>query len=102
MVDRRHEFGGDWTERKLAVVTGYLPAYLKVFKAHNFKLAYIDAFAGSGYRSSRRRAAAPLLDALGNEIASRSYDGSARLALQTSGFYRYIFIDRSRQRCAEL
>src|SRR5690348_13935074 len=47
---KAHSFGGDWTSKKLAVVEKYLSAYLDALKNQPFKTAYIDAFAGTGYR----------------------------------------------------
>ena len=42
-------FGGDWTRDKLRMVERYLNAYTTVFKnKDDFRLMYIDAFAGSG------------------------------------------------------
>lgn len=41
-------FGGDWTERKLAIVREYLGRYTLALKDQPFELWYIDAFAGTG------------------------------------------------------
>ena len=43
-------FGGDWTERKLNILAGYLKAYNIALKNQPFIRVYIDAFAGTGYR----------------------------------------------------
>jgi len=42
------EFGGIWTEKKLAIVEDYIAAYIKIMKNQTFNLIYIDAFAGCG------------------------------------------------------
>ena len=42
------EFGSVWTEAKLDAVENYLAFYTTALKKSNFKLCYIDAFAGSG------------------------------------------------------
>jgi len=42
-------FGGDWTQEKLARVGKYLNAYTHILSKKNFRFAYIDAFAGTGY-----------------------------------------------------
>ena len=42
------EFGSGWTEAKLQAVENYLVFYTNALKNRNFKLCYIDAFAGSG------------------------------------------------------
>lgn len=41
-------FGGPWTLLKLEIIEKYLDFYTKALKKQNFKLCYIDAFAGSG------------------------------------------------------
>ncbi|MGI6449092.1 MAG: three-Cys-motif partner protein TcmP [Desulfitobacteriia bacterium] len=41
-------FGGSWTLLKLEILEKYLESYTKALKKQNFKLCYIDAFAGSG------------------------------------------------------
>lgn len=42
------EFGSGWTVVKLEAVENYLASYTTALKNSNFKLCYIDAFAGSG------------------------------------------------------
>jgi len=54
-----HQFGGDWTTRKLEVLAGYRQSYTTALKdkpsaAKPFRKAFIDAFAGTGYRDIRR------------------------------------------------
>lgn len=108
-----HQFGGDWTTRKLGVLAGYLQSYTTALKdkpsaANPFRKAFIDAFAGTGYRDIRREdKAAPTQSLLFPDLAETEpqelLDGSARLALQTEpAFDRYIFIERSPERCAHL
>ena len=103
-----HRFGGDWTSEKLSILDGYLRAYTTALVKQNFKTGYIDAFAGSGYRtpSSEPFEGQTLLfsDAELAEPESRRWlDGSARIALSASPrFDKYIFIERSRRRCEEL
>lgn len=44
-----NEFGGKWTEEKIAVFIKYVRAYLEIMKARSyFRLLYFDGFAGSG------------------------------------------------------
>jgi three-Cys-motif partner protein len=104
-----HRFGGDWTSEKLRILGGYLSAYTTALKKQNFRTAYIDAFAGSGYRTPSDAAAAEeqntlFLDAELTEPESKRWlEGSARIALTTSPrFDKYIFIDRNRKRCSDL
>lgn len=47
MVEQQ-KFGGNWTKEKLDILERYLDAYTTALKKKPFKLAYIDAFAGSG------------------------------------------------------
>jgi three-Cys-motif partner protein len=101
---RNHRFGGDWTTKKLEILRSYLSAYTKVLKNQAFKTAYIDAFAGTGYRVLRRTETEGDLffPDLAEEAPQRLLEGSARMALQVEPrFNRYIFVekdpDRSRQ-----
>jgi three-Cys-motif partner protein len=104
--DGTHRFGGDWTETKLEIISKYLGAYTTALKAQPFRKAYIDAFAGSGYRSIRaddgdegQLAFAELAE----EQPQLLLEGSARRALRTSPrFDKYFFIEQSAERCAQL
>ena len=56
---KAHQFGGSWTQAKLTVLARYLQSYTtalkeKPSKDRPFRKAYIDAFAGTGYREDRR------------------------------------------------
>ena len=106
-------FGGDWTEAKLGVIAKYPRSYTTALKEQPskerpFQKAYIDAFAGTGYREARRDDEGPqTTDLLLPDLAEREpqalLDGSARLALRTEPrFDKYIFIERSAGRCAHL
>jgi three-Cys-motif partner protein len=108
---RAHGFGGDWTSAKLGVLAKYLAAYTTALKdkpsaAHPFRKAYIDAFAGTGYRSMQRDGDAStnlLFPDLADTAPQELLDGSARLALKTQPpFDRYIFIERNAARCTQL
>jgi len=54
-----HQFGGNWTEEKLEKLREYLHAYTTIFKqnirASWYKTIYVDAFAGTGYRTTPRK-----------------------------------------------
>ncbi|MBL9008891.1 MAG: three-Cys-motif partner protein TcmP [Myxococcales bacterium] len=109
-----HAFGGDWTTTKLDVLARYLKSYTKALrdkptKDNPFRKAYIDAFAGTGYRTARREDAQNqsgqflLLPDLAGDEPQGLLDGSARLALKCDPpFDRYIFIERSPERCDQL
>lgn len=101
-----HGFGGEWTTRKLEVLKGYLQGSTRALSNTGFKKGYIDAFAGTGYRSRRREdsdGGSLLLPDLAAEDPQGLLDGSARIALKTEPkFDSYIFIESSGARCAEL
>ncbi len=109
-----HRFGGDWTTAKLDVLAKYLASYTtalknKPSKNQPFRKGYIDAFAGTGYRDARRDDESGnvlqglLLPDLAEQEPQALLDGSARLALKTEPrFDRYVFIERSVERCAQL
>ena len=93
---------------KLSILRGYLNAYTIALKNQPFRKAYIDAFAGSGYRAPRKTSSghedqALLLPEMASGEAESLRSGSARIALETDPpFDRYIFVERSRQRCESL
>lgn len=104
-----HQFGGEWTTRKLEVLAGYLQGYTTALKNQPFRTAFIDAFAGSGYRDAKRdddsgdSAQSLLFPDLAENEPQSLLDGSARLALRTiPRFNRYIFIERHRERSEQL
>lgn len=104
-MSQEHRFGGDWTDEKLQRLEKYLNAYTNALKKQNFKLAYIDAFAGSGYikPQSTDNSEADLFNDL-LESENRQYlEGSVIRALRISPpFDRYIFIEKSLKRVQEL
>ena len=101
---KAHRFGGDWTASKLQVVGEYLKAYTTALKGASFKTAYIDAFAGTGYRTlTETDGVQQLFEPLAEEAPQELLDGSARIALKTEPrFDRYIFVERHRERAREL
>ncbi len=104
---KAHRFGGDWTGTKLAILGDYLRGYTTALKNQRFKTAYIDAFAGTGYRTLRDPSEGPndgmIFPDLAEPDPQSLLDGSARIALKTEPrFDKYIFIERSAERCHEL
>lgn len=107
-----HKFGGDWTDVKLAKLEKYLKAYRTIFsgneKARHFKTWYVDAFAGTGSRTTadvpRNRNALLFADDVYEDSEIKGYrDGSAKIALGLSDpFHNYLFIEKSRSRVGEL
>ncbi len=92
-----HHFGGSWTERKLSALSKYLTAYMNIFKANErarwFTTNYVDAFAGTGFRSGSTPE--PGLVLFEDEEAAELQQGSATVALESSpAFDKYIFVDK--------
>lgn len=98
------QFGGGWTQEKLARVSSYLSAYTNALKNMPFTLIYIDAFAGTGYRNIKieEKQGLGLTDVAG-EDAKAFHDGSAKIALLTNPrFGEYYFIEQDSVKCMEL
>jgi three-Cys-motif partner protein len=95
--------GGAWTERKLAALRKYIPAFNTALKdkpsrSRPFRRILIDAFAGSG---NRELGELPLWK---NSIdIAKIAKGSARISLESEpAFDEYIFIEKSAKNVAEL
>jgi three-Cys-motif partner protein len=110
---KAHRFGGDWTQTKLRVLKDYLAAYTKALKDKPsadkpFRKAYIDAFAGTGYRTARERGMSSTSDNLlfpdlADAAPQTLLAGSAKLALEVEPrFDKYVFIERDAERCQQL
>ncbi|MDQ7825677.1 MAG: three-Cys-motif partner protein TcmP [Candidatus Eremiobacteraeota bacterium] len=102
---KSHSFGGDWTEEKLLKVQKYLQEYTKALKNQPFITYYIDAFAGTGYRTVKKSAHKDdlLFPELGEDDTQRFLDGSAKKALKIIiPFSHYIFIEKSKSKAKEL
>ena len=101
-----HQFGGEWTEEKLERLGKYLRAYTTIFtsneRAKYFTTTYVDAFAGTGYRTASRtddEDSAGLFD----EEVQAFKSGSAWIALEADPpFDRYLFIEQNPNHVAEL
>jgi three-Cys-motif partner protein len=105
MRQNQQNFGGDWTTEKLERVRKYLKAYATIMKNWNFHFAYIDAFAGTGYRTYRQDADSDelMFPEIAEQEVQRFLDGSARIALQVQPrFQKYILIEKDENRFAEL
>ncbi len=80
-------FGGEWTTKKLECLKQYVIAYEKVMKNQQFKLLYIDAFAGAGYRETTEDKDISFI----NDFQK----GSPRVILEnTNIFDKYILIEK--------
>jgi three-Cys-motif partner protein len=96
-----HQFGGSWTDKKLAVLGSYLDAYTTALKNQPFSKLYVDAFAGTGSRVDNHRPSGPSL--FYDEDLNQLKDGSARVALSRSlPFDRYLFIEKDHNRFSQL
>lgn len=99
------QFGGNWSVDKLERVRKYLGAYTTILSKYPYRIAYIDAFAGTGYQilKSDERADQLLFPELAEQEPQTFLDGSARMALQVRPrFTKYIFIEQDQNRFAEL
>ncbi|HSN87955.1 MAG TPA: three-Cys-motif partner protein TcmP, partial [Thermoanaerobaculia bacterium] len=74
-----HRFGGDWTATKLEILRRYLEAYTTALKNQPFRTAYIDAFAGTGYRVLKHAdpETSLLFSDLAEEAPQKLLEGSA-------------------------
>jgi three-Cys-motif partner protein len=106
-----HRFGGDWTEKKLSCLKGYLNAYRKIFTANEraryFKTWYVDAFAGTGSRTVSGNQATgqqSVFEDVYEDTETTEYrDGSAKIALSLpEPFDHYLFIEKSKARVNQL
>jgi three-Cys-motif partner protein len=101
----KQQFGGRWTAEKLERIRKYLVAYATIMRKQDFRFAYIDAFAGTGYNTPRatNEEGALLFPELASSEAVGFVDGSARIALKVEPrFTKYIFIEKTPKRFAEL
>lgn len=107
MIPSLQKFGDpSWTQDKLERVRKYLVAYSKIMAKYNFQYAYIDGFAGTGYHEISREGgdeSGMLLPEAAEPEVKAFLDGSARMALRVEPpFKRYIFIEKSAKKAAEL
>ncbi len=92
-------------EDKLTALRKYLVEYTKIMSKQPFRFAYIDAFAGTGYRELREAGmdSGPLFPHLADEEPQGFLAGSARIALEIEPpFTRYIFIEKDESRFKQL
>ena len=88
------DFGGKWTGEKLDMLEKYLNAYTTALKNTQFRLLYIDAFAGTGLINIRES----------DEEAGRFIEGSALRAKRVDDrpFDELLLVEKDRDQCAEL
>ncbi len=97
-------FGGKWTQEKLEKVGYYLQSYATALKNQNFRLIYVDAFAGTGYVSLKDKDENQLSLLEFEETEVKEFvSGSAKNALEVNPpFDEYVFIERNEKRFVEL
>ena len=98
-------FGGGWTEQKLDCVSKYLNAYTKIMNNQDFNFAYVDAFAGTGYRKLKleENPNETLFPELISQDILKFRQGSARNALKIKPkFQKYFFIEQDDHNFLEL
>ena len=75
-------YGGPWTLEKLEILKRYLKEYTTALKCQQFKLMYIDAFAGKGYVEFQDEDVKYLIDgsaAIAAKIEDKPLDNSSLL-----------------------
>lgn len=98
-----HSFGGGWTEIKLKALSEYLQFYTAALQSqpvpeNPFQTWYIDAFAGSGRRTSLVEVGGIFTDEP-SRVETLMLDGSARKALAVTPRFRHcIFIEQNLRR----
>ena len=92
-------FGGAHTKLKLDKLSAYLDAYTTALKKQNFRLIYVDAFAGTG-DVPRAAPSTPMFEV---DDYAPFVEGSAVRALTIrTPFDEYIFIEKSPRKAAQL
>lgn len=105
--DGRHRFGGPWTEVKLDAISDYLQFYTAALQhkpkpESPFVLWYVDAFAGSGERTTEQSSGG-LLTGTPATTETVTLPGSAARALAvTPGFSKYVFVERQTEWAEQL
>jgi len=98
-INKAHKFGGDWTKTKLEVLSKYLSAYTTILKKYpTYKIAYIDAFAGTGTIKNKNMNKSDdglFADEIYSDEEMQEYiKGSAKISLSIKPqFDKYIFIE---------
>lgn len=101
-----HNFGGDWTTEKLERVRKYLKAYTTIFAKQSWaQTIYVDAFAGTGYRSnsSGTTPSSSWFPEWAETDTDKFLKGSASIALEVEPpFKQYLFIEQDAVHALEL
>jgi three-Cys-motif partner protein len=89
-----HNFGGPWTEIKLDAICYYLECYTKALSQRKFDLWYVDAFAGTGDRTSERLTGGIFENAPMRRVAE-TLPGSAKRALNVRPPFRHFIFNEN-------
>lgn len=84
-----HRFGGIWTEVKLSAISEYSRFYTTALQKQDFKLWYIDAFAGTGSRTATRTVGG-ILDGVPIENVEERLDGSVLRAVSVTPPFAHL------------
>jgi three-Cys-motif partner protein len=100
----QHEFGGPWTEEKLDHVSKYLHAYTTLMTSNPtarlyFQTVYVDAYAGSGYRTDPQHSSSQLALIQDELDTPEWFEGSIIRALKNRpSFDQFIFVENNHSR----
>ena len=105
--NRINRFGGSWTEQKLRILENYLKSYTTALKKRNFKLIYVDGFAGTGYihaNGPRGVDNSPIRQEELEESGENFLKGSVMLALEVDDkpFDSFLFVEQNPDFAREL
>ena len=94
VTEPRARYGGRWTIEKLNILEKYLNTYTTALKNQQFKLMYIDAFAGTGHVEFRYN----------DQDTENFIRGSAirAVSIDNKPFDKLIFVEKEQRRCSEL
>ena len=110
-MSRENRFGGIWTEKKLMALKDYLSAYMRIFSKNEpaswFQTTYLDAFAGTPYRSAPEtpeiNSDSALFDLYSDQDVQDYKKGSALIALETDPpFDKYLFVEQKQESVKQL
>ena len=92
------QYGGSWTEDKLEILRRYLDEYTTALKYKGFRLIYVDAFAGPGWRTQKSFYTNDYND------FQELHKGSPQIALEIDDkpFDKLVFIEKDPQKVASL
>lgn len=93
--ESKQKFGGNWTREKLQILGKYLDSYTTVMKDQNFRISYIDAFAGTRWVEIGQNS---------DDDQQKFLEGSPRIAydVQDRHFDNLVFIEKDTRKVETL